>query len=397
MKSIKEINVTGKRVLVRCDFNISLNENGELSGDLRIKQALPTITYLIEQGAKIILLSHFEEPKEVRSIENRKDEKLKDGSIYPVKKCLENLLNKEIIFTEDCLGEKVEEEIEKMKEGGVLLLENVRMYKEEKENSLLFAEKLSLLADIFVNDAFSVSHREHASVTKIPSFLPSYSGLLMEKEISVLSNIQKNPKRPLVAIIGGAKIESKIEGVRYFLENADHVLLGGKIANMVLIVRKIASNLSWPEKKIVDIVESMDYTSPKLHIPVDVIASEDNTGEKETREIAPGKVEKNEDIFDIGEETIKLYGEIIKEAGTIIWAGPLGFFEKKAFEKGTKRVGEEVISNEKALKVVGGGDTSNALFQLGVLDKINLVSYGGGAMLAYLKNEELPGIKALEK
>lgn len=397
MKSIKGVEVKGKKVLVRCDFNISLDEEGTLSGDLRIKQAVPTINYLRERGAKVILISHFEEPKEQRTIEDIKNKPLKDGTIFPIKKTLEKMLEKDIFFFEDCIGEETKKAVDKLKEGDVLLLENLRMYKEEKENSKKMGEMLASLADIFVNDAFSVSHREHASVMQITQFTPSYSGMLMEKEISVLDRVGKNPERPVVAIIGGAKIESKIEGARFFLDKADHVLLGGKIANMVLIVREIATNLTWPEEKIVEIVRAMDYTSPKLHIPVDVIASKDNSGEKEVREIAPAKVEKNEDIFDIGEETIKLYGEIIKEAKTIIWAGPLGFAERKAFERGTKKVGEHVAKNEKALKVVGGGDTSNTLLKLGVLDKINLVSYGGGAMLAYLKEGTLPGIKVLDK
>ncbi len=380
-KKINEINVRKKRVLVRCDFNISLEDEREIFNSLRIQQTIPTINYLLKNNAKVILLSHLSGEK----------------SILPVKNALSFFLQKEVKFVSDCVGKNVKKEIAEMREGDVLLLENVRKYKEEKENSSRFGKELASLADIFINDAFSVSHRNHASLAKTPLFLPSAMGMLMEREIKVLEKLKRNPKKPVVAVIGGAKVESKISVVNYFLENADHVLLGGKIANMVLIVRKIAFNLPWPSKEIEQFVEKIDYTSPKLHIPVDVIASKDNTGEKGVRETAPAKINKNEDIFDIGKETIKLYGDIISEAKTVIWAGPLGFSERKAFERGTKEVGRHVVENEEAVKVIGGGDTGKAFQQFGLLNKMDLVSYGGGAMLAYISGEPMPGIEALTK
>ncbi len=395
MKKITDVNVKGKRVLVRCDFNVSLNKDGSISDDLRIAQAVPTIEHLVKNGAKVILISHFKTPsKNIRVGEEPLDDF--SESIYPVKERLSEILKKEVRFVKNCIGEKVRKDIDLMKEGDVLLLENVRMYKEEKEGSSSFAKELSFLADIFVNDAFSVSHRNHASVTKVPLYLPSFSGLLMEKEIGILKRVQKRPQKPVVAIIGGAKVESKISVVNYFLENADHVLLGGKIANMVLIVRGIAFNLPWPDMETEKAVKNFDYTSPKLHIPVDVISSKDKMGETGVREVAPGKVEKEEDIYDIGKETIKLYGEIIKEAKTIIWAGPLGLSEEPFFEKGTKEVGKYVVENKKALKIIGGGDTGNALLRFGILGKIDLISCGGGAMFSYMKNGTLPGIEVLK-
>ncbi len=397
MKSIRDVNVANKRILIRCDFNVSLDKNGFVANDLRIKQAIPTIAYLIEKKAKIILISHFKEPKTLRTINKKDENKLEGGSIYPVKEKLSSLLNKEVYFVNDCIGEKVKEKIKNMKGGDVLLLENVRIYKEEKENSAKFGKELSSLADIYVNDAFSVSHRNHTSLTRIPFYIPGFSGMLMEKEIKVLNKIQKNPKKPIVAIIGGAKVESKISAINYFLENADHVLLGGKIANMVLIVRNIAFNLPWPKKEIELAVRKFDYTSPKLHIPVDVIASTDIKGEKNVREVAPAKVKKEEDIFDIGHETRNLYGEIIKEAGTIIWAGPLGLFEVDAFKGGTRDIAVLFSENKNALKIIGGGDTTHSFSELGLLDKIDLVSYGGGAMLAYITKTTMPGLKAIEK
>lgn len=381
-KTIKEVDVNGRRVLVRCDFNVTPEEDGSISNDLRIRQAIPTIKYLLKKKSKVILLSHFGNKKE---------------SISPVKEVLAKLLKRKVSFINDCVGERVEKKVSEMKQGDILLLENVRMYDSEKENSLEFGKRLSLLAEVYINDAFSVSHRDHASVTKPPLFLPSATGFLMEKEISVLDKVVKNPKRPFVAIIGGAKVESKIQAVNYFLENADHVLLGGKIANMVLIVREIASNLPWPDSEIIKNVKQIDYTSPKLHIPVDVIASLDNTGEKETRETGPGKVGKEEDIFDIGKETIRLYGDIIKEAKTIIWTGPLGFSEKEVFENGTKEVGRYMVKNRKALTVIGGGDTNKAFLKFNLFKKVDFVSYGGGAMLTYISKGPMPGIVALEQ
>ncbi len=375
------MDVTGKRVLVRCDLNIPFESEKEMAENPRIRQAVPTVKYLLKKKAKVVLLSHLSG----------------EESIVPLKRVLSSVFQKEVDFISECIGERVKERINKMKEGEILLLENVRTYKEEKENSLHFGKELASLTDVYINDAFSVSHRNHASLTQTPRFVPSAMGILMEREIKVLERVKKNPKRPVVAIIGGAKVESKISAVNYFLKNSDHVLLGGKIANMVLIVRKIAFNLPWPNDEIREAVEKIDYTSPKLHLPVDVIASVDNTGEKETRETAPAKVTEKEDIFDLGQETRRLYGDIISEAGTVIWAGPLGFSERKAFEKGTKEVGAYVIENEKALKVVGGGDTGKAFQRFGLLGKMDLVSYGGGAMLTYISGGEMPGIEALGK
>ncbi len=399
MKSIKEADVNGKRVLVRCDFNVSLDENGNISNDLRIHQAIPTIDYLVKKGAKVILLSHFKAPEELISMSEEREEgaKIRRGSIFPVKKKLEIFLKKEVKFVNDCIGKKVKDEADKMNKGDVLLLENTRIYKEEKENSSKFGKEISSLGDIFVNDAFSVSHRDHASVTKPPLYIPAFAGILMEREVRVLNKVQKNPRKPIIAIIGGAKIESKISVINYFLENADHVLLGGKIANMVLIVREITFNLPWPSKEIETVVREIDYTSPKLHIPVDVIAAPDNTGERGVRETAPAKVSSKEDIFDIGHETRRLYKDIISEAGTVIWAGPLGFSEREAFAGGTRDVGEGFVKNEKALKIIGGGDTSSAFYRFNLLDKVNLVSYGGGAMLNYIRKGPMPGIKALRE
>jgi len=383
--------------LVRCDLNVSLDEKKEIKNDLRIREALPTIDYLARNGAKVVLISHFAEPEEKKDMEEKERTEVGKGTILPIKERISKLMGRrDIRFVPDCIGEGVEKEVKGLKEGDILLLENVRIYKEEKDNSEEFGRELSKLGDIFVNDAFSVSHRAHASVARIPSFIPSVTGMLFEKEKKILDRVQRAPKRPIVAIIGGAKVESKIPAVNFFLEKSDHVLLGGKIANALLAARGIALDLPAPKDGLMDTIKKMDYTSPRLHLPVDVITSYDNEGRSGLKETAPGKIGKEKDVFDIGSETRKLYGNIIRQAGTIIWAGPLGLSEKEPFKKGTEEVGRMVAENKKALKVVGGGDTGEALMRFGFLKEMDLVSCGGGAMLTYLSGGRMPGIEALK-
>ena len=311
MKLIQDFDVKGKRVLVRCDFNAPLDEKGEIEDDFRIKQALPTIEYLIKKGAKVILMSHL--------ADNR--------SLVPIRKRLEQYLGKKEF----------------------VLLENLRRDSREEENDDNFAKELAKLADIYINDAFGTCHRAHASIVGVPKYLPSGAGFLLEREIKVLSKVLENPERPLVAIIGGAKIESKAKVIDKFFKIADQVLIGGKIAEAVSII------------------------SEKVHLPVDY-----------------------KDGLDIGPKTIKIFSEIIKKAKTILWAGPLGKFEDSAYEQGTKQVAKLIVKNKKAFKIAGGGDTLFALAKFGLRDKFDHVSTGGGAMLAFLGGEELPGLKALE-
>jgi len=313
MKTIKDFNVKDKKVLVRCDFNIPFDERGRITDDFRIKQTLPTLKLLLKKGAKLVLMSHHS---------------VSDKSLVPVWKKIESSLKvKDITF-----------------------LENLRFDEREKENSDEFAKELSSLGDIYINDAFGVCHRTHASVVGIPKYLPSGAGLLLEKEVKALRGVLESPRRPLVAIIGGAKLESKAKVIDKFLKVADFVLIGGKIGKA--------------EK-----LRKMKYA--KLILPEDYV----NT-------------------FDIGPKTIKRFKEIIKIAGTIVWAGPMGLFEEKEYEKGTKEIGKAIIKNKKAFKVVGGGDTLFALkkFKLKGFDHL---STGGGAMLVFLGGEELPGLKAL--
>ena len=387
MRTVKDLNLKNKRVLVRCDFNVPLNEKGEIQDDFRIQQSLKTINYLIERGAKIVLMTHLGDPQ------GRMEEKL---SVKRIQEKLAEYLKHPVLWASDCIGKDVEKIISKLKEGEVLVLENLRFHPEEKMNDSRFAKELAKLGDIYINDAFGVCHREHASIVGLPKYLPSGAGFLLEKEIKVLSRVLENPWRPLVAIIGGAKIESKTKLIKNLLKKADHLLIGGKIANIILLVKKIYVGDPWPEEKIVKEIENIELTSTKMHLPVDAVVS---LGKEATvtRVVAPANKKKDEFIFDIGPETINIFSKIIKEAKMIVWAGPLGFFENPLFEKGTKEIGEVIVRNHKAYKIAGGGDTIFSLKKFGIRDKFDHVSTGGGAMLSFLSGKKLPGIEALEK
>lgn len=387
LKTLKDLNVKNKRVLVRCDFNVPLNKKGEIEDDFRIKQTLPTIKYLIKNKAKVILMSHLGDPKG-KIVKNLKldpvRQKLKEYG-YPITKA------------QDCIGKNVEKQVAAMEKGGILLLENLRFHNGEEKGDPKFAKELSKLGDFYVNDAFGASHRSHASIVGIPKYLPSAAGFLLEKEVKILSIVLERPWRPLVAIIGGAKISDKIKVIRQFLNKADHLLVGGKIANALLIVKGIYVGRPWPEKEVVKEIEELNLTSTRLHLPIDALASPDETGKLYIRESAPAKIRKDEILLDIGPETIEIFSEIIKEAKMIVWSGPLGFFEQPLFEKGTKAIAEKIVRNHHAFKIAGGGDTIFALAKFGLREKFDHVSTGGGAMLEFLSGKELPGLKVLEK
>lgn len=387
MKTLKDFNIKNKRILVRCDFNVPLDEKGEIEDDFRIIQTLPTIKYLIKNKAKAILMSHLGEPegKEVGALR-----------LIPVQKKLAEYLNTTVAKAPDCIGKQVERQMQEMKGGEVLLLENLRFHKEEEENNIKFANELAKLGDIYINDAFGCVHRSHASIVGIPKYLPSGAGFLLEKEIKVLSRAIENPWRPLVAVIGGVKIGTKIKLIKKLLEKADHLLIGGEIANTILAVKGICVGRPLPPEEVSKEVEKINLTSTKLHLPIDALASPDKTGHVYTRIVAPGKVRKDEMILDIGPETIGIFGNIIKGAKMIIWSGPMGLFENSLFERGTKEIAEKIVRNHKAYKIVGGGDTLFAIPD-GLMDKFDHVSSGGGAMLSFLSGEKLPGLEALEK
>ncbi len=392
MKTLKDFKVKNKRVLVRCDFNVPFDEKGNIEDDFRIEKAIPTIEYLVKNKAKVILISHLGRLKEMKS----SGCEVKSYSLRPVALRLEKLLGRRIEFLEDCIGERIEKRTKEMKQGEIFLLENLRFHKGEKENDPKFAKELAKLGDIYINNAFGACHRVHASITDLPQYLPSGGGFLLEKEVKVLLSVLENPWRPLVAVIGGVKLESKTKLLKELLEKADHLLIGGKIANTVLIVKGIIVDRPWPSEKVVEGIKELNLTSTKLHLPLDAIASPDRTGKIYIRQSAPAKVRKDEEFLDIGPETIKIFSKIIKEAKMIVWAGPLGYFEQPPFDKGSKEIAEAIVRNYKAYKIVGGGDTLFALSQFGLRDKFDHVSTGGGAMLSFLSGEGLPGLKALE-
>ena len=393
MRKIKDLNFKNKRVLLRCDFNVPINEKGEIEEDFRIKSVIPTINYLVENEAKIILISHLGDPKEVKT----RQEMVKKFSLRPVANYLEKILNRKIKFLPDCLGSENEAEINNLKEGEIVLLENLRFYEGEKKNDENFVKSLAKLADIYINDAFSACHRAHASIVGLPRYLPSAAGLLLEKEINILTKVLENPWHPLVVIIGGAKIESKIGVVEQFLERADHLILGGEIANSILVGKGIClGELFFGEKEILNKIEKIDLTSPKIHLPIDGVISLASRKEDYYRQGGIGSVKKEEKFFDIGPETIKIFSSIIKDGKMILWSGPIGMFEEKKFENGTREIAEAIVRNHLAFKIVGGGDTISAVNKFGLLEKFDHVSTGGGAMLEFLSGKKLPGIDALK-
>jgi len=380
MKKIIDFDYKGKKVLVRCDFNVSFSDKGEILDDYRIKNTLPTIKYLMEKGAKVILISHCSDSEE------------KPVSLKPVSLRLSELLTKRVKFLPDCRGERIKTEIEKMKDGEVMLLENVRFYKEEKENDEKFGRELADLGEIFINEGFAVSHRKHASVWQIPRFLPSAAGFLLEKEIVVLSQILKGFTPPLVIIIGGVKIETKAKTLLHFIKIADHILLGSKLGEVVLIKKQIILGRHAPDDKVID---EIDFTSSKIHLPIDGAMALKNVTEGYSRIGGVGTLKKEEEIFDIGPETIDVFKRIIKEAKTIFWNGPMGMYEDERFSSGTKEIAEAIIRNYSAFKVAGGGDTIAAVKKFHLEEKFDFLSTGGGAMLEFLAGEKLPGIEAL--
>ncbi len=380
-------------MLVRCDFNVPLDKKGLISDDSRIKEAVPTIDYLLSKGAKVILISHLGRPAEIKS----KEQRIKNFTLRPIGEKLAKLLKRKVNFLPDCLGEKTAKEINKIGEGEIVLLENLRFYDEEEKNDKDFAKKLAKLGEVYVNEAFSASHRRHASIVGLPKFLPSFAGFLFEREVKVLSKVLKSPWRPLVAIIGGVKIETRIGLIERFLKKADHLLLGGEIANTILIGKGIS--LGGPlmtDKEMIKKIAKIDITCPRLHLPVDGLISLSDMSEGYFKIGAVGSVKKEEKVFDIGPETIKIFSEIIKQAKMIFWSGPLGLFEEKKFEWGTKQIAENIIRNHPAFKVAGGGDTEAALLKFNLKNRFDYVSTGGGAMLEFLSGKKLPGIEALK-
>jgi len=396
MKTLRDLDFKNKKVLVRCDFNVPLSDQGNILDDFRIRKAIPTIEYLRKKKAKVILMSHLGRPLKYQKskIKNQK------FSLRQIALRLEELIKEKIKFLPDCIGSEVKEETEKMKTGEIILLENLRFHKEEEKGELKFAEELSKLADIYINDAFGTCHRAHASIVGVPKYLPSAIGLLIEKEIKILSRVLKKPWSPLIVIIGGVKIVTKIKAIEQFFKKADHLLLGGEIANVFLRVKRVYLRKVLPSKEIIKKIEKISLTDPKLHLPIDAVISLENIEEgiKEAyfREAALGQVRKDEGIYDIGPETIKIFSKVIAEAKMIVWNGSLGVYEKKPFERGTKEIARAIVRNYAAFKIVGGGDTVSSISKFGLRDKFDHVSTGGGVMLDFLSGKKIIGLEVLK-
>jgi len=379
LKTIKDINVKNKRVLMRVDFNVPLESKKKLA---KIRVTMPTLKYLIKQESKIILISHLGRPKGKIIEELRLDSVANE---------LEKLLRKKIQKLDSIIGKEVEQVVEKMKPGEIIMLENIRFYPEEEKNSPKFAKELSKLGDIFINEAFAVSHRKHTSIIGITKYLSSIAGPLFQQEIKELNKVLHKPEHPLVVIIGGAKVATKIKVIEKFLKRADKLIIAGALPNTIFAARDINVGQSFVEKDMFKVVEELDLESPKIQLPVDFVCQ---NSEIVVRGI--NAVKENESILDMGPRTVKLFLESIRDAKMIVWNGPLGVIEKKPFDRASEILAK-AIAQSKAHSIIGGGDTAAFARKLGLEKKFNYVSTGGGAMLEYLANETLPGIDALNK
>ena len=389
MKSLRDFNLENKRVLVRADFNVPGGDDGRVDEkeDWRLEATLPTINYLLKQKAKIILLAHLGRPG---------GQVIESLRLDPIARRLEEILNRSVVKLDDCLGSGVEGRVKNIKEGEIVLLENLRFYPGEENNDSDFAQKLARLGEIYVNDAFGTIHRSHASIISLPRYLPGCAGLLLEKEVKILSNVLNKPAHPLVVVIGGVKISTKIKVIKNFLKRADELVLGGALANTVISAKGFAIGQSIVEEEMVKEVKKLELTNTKLHIPVDVIASIDAHGRAPGRIAPVGYTKEKEMILDIGPDTRQLFKQVISQAEIVVWNGPMGLFEVDKFSLGTKTIAQ-AVAQTKGFSVVGGGDTINLLEELNLISQIDHVSTGGGAMLKFLAGEKLPGLEALKR
>lgn len=387
--TIEDLNLKGKRVFIRADFNVPLDENLKITDDRRIRSTLPTINYAIDEGAKVILASHLGRPK------GKVSPRL---SLQPVAKRLQRLLDKDVIFLEDCIGQNVENVVSRMKNGDVVLLENLRFHPEEEKNDEGFAKALANLADFYVNDAFGASHRAHASIVGIPRFLPAAAGFLLKKEIEYLKGVVTNPVRPFVAILGGAKVSGKIGVLENLADKVNKVIVGGGMAFTFIKAMGYEIGNSLVEVDMLDLAnrirEKLIQNNVKFYLPVDCVIAQSMEPGVETKIVTTQEIPKGWLALDIGPASVRLFSEALQDAKTIIWNGPMGVFELDAFSRGTFAVAR-AVADAYALTIVGGGDTDLAVHRAGVSDSISFISTGGGASLQLLEGKELPGIAAL--
>jgi 3-phosphoglycerate kinase len=388
-KSIEDIDVKGKKVIVRVDFNVPLDADKNITDDKRIVGALPTIKYLVNKGAKTILVSHLGRPK------NGPEDKF---SMKPTAVRLSQLLGKDVIMATDVIGNDAKTKAAALKDGEVLMLENVRFHKEEEKNDPAFAKELASLAEIFVNDAFGTAHRAHASTAGLADYLPAVCGYLIQKELEFMGKALSNPSRPFVAILGGAKVSDKIAVIENLIDKVDSLIIGGGMAYTFLKAQGHSIGTSICEEDKLDLAKSLlekaKSKNVKLLLPVDTLIAQEFKNDTEFKSITSDKIPDGWMGLDIGPETIRLFSETVKSAKTVIWNGPMGVFEFSNFASGTKEVARALAETD-AISIVGGGDSAAAVEQLGFADKITHISTGGGASLEFLEGKELPGVAVL--
>ena len=388
-KTVKDIDLKDKKVLVRCDFNVPMDENKNITDNRRIVAALPTIKYLLEQNCKVVLCSHLGRPK---------GEFKKEYSLKPVAKELSRLLGKEVIMAEDVIGEDAKNKANNLKNGEVLLLENVRFHREETDNDPEFAKELASFGEVFVNDAFGTAHRAHASTEGVAKYLPAVSGFLIEKELKFLGEALENPERPFVAILGGSKVSDKIGVIENLLEKVDTLIIGGGMAYTFFRAQgyTVGNSLCEEDKcdLALEIMEKAKEKNVKFLLPIDNKVGREFKPDTESMTVKSTEIPDGWEGLDIGEETIKLYKEELKNAKTIVWNGPLGVFEFDQFAIGTNEIAK-ALGDIDATKIIGGGDSAAAVEKAGLADKMTHISTGGGASLEFLEGKKLPGIECL--
>ena len=389
-KSIEDVSVSGKKVLVRCDFNVPQDENGNITSDKRIVASLPTIEYLLKQGAQVILCSHLGRPK---------GEVNPKYSLAPVAARLSELLGIDVKMAKDVVGEDAKAKAAALKDGEAMLLENVRYHKEEEKNDPAFAKELASMAEIYVNDAFGTSHRAHASTAGVADYLPAVCGYLIQKEISIMGGALESPKRPFVAILGGAKVSDKIGVINNLLEKVDTLIIGGGMAYTFVKAQggEIGASLLEADK--------MDYANEMLAkakekgvnllIPTDTVIGDKFAADAESKVVPTGEIPEGWMGLDIGPKTVAAFSDAVKNAGTVIWNGPMGVFEFEKFAEGTKAVAA-AIADSGSISIIGGGDSASAVKKLGFEKKMTHISTGGGASLELLEGLALPGIACLQ-
>ena len=387
--SIKDLDIKGKRVFIRADFNVPLDENLNITDDRRIRSTLPTINYAIDEGSKVILVSHLGRTR------GKVDKRY---TLASVARRLQRLIKKEVTFLSDCVGTKVEAAVEKMAEGDIILLENLRFHPEEEANDEEFSKSLAKLADFYVNDAFGAAHRSHASIVGITKYLPSAAGFLLQKEIEYLQGVVNHPVRPFVALLGGAKVSGKIDVIRNLEDKVDKVIVGGGMAYTFLKAMGYNVGDSLMENDMLELAneirEGVIAKGIKFYLPVDCVIAQSIEPGAETKLVTTQEIPNGWKAVDIGPASVKLFSEALESAKTILWNGPMGVFEVDAFSRGTFSIAHSV-ADAYALTIVGGGDTDLAVGRAGVSESISFISTGGGAALELLEGKDLPGLGTL--